>query len=142
MTSQSEKTNAASRFILQSIWSVLLGFVAVFVLSLGTDQILHILDVYPPWGEPMYDPSLNALALSYRIVYTILGGYITAKFAPENPMRHVIILGGIGIFFSSLGAIVTVTQHDLGPAWYPISLVITALPCTWLGGIIESRLNT
>ena len=30
----------------------------------------------------MYDPRLNLLALSYRIVYTILGSYFTARFAP------------------------------------------------------------
>jgi hypothetical protein len=36
-----------------------LGIVAVYVLSLGTDQVLHMLKVYPPWGQPMYDTSLN-----------------------------------------------------------------------------------
>jgi hypothetical protein len=62
--------------------AVLLGFVAVFILSLGTDQVLHVLHVYPPWGQAMYEPGLNFLALSYRIVYTIIGAYITAKLAP------------------------------------------------------------
>ncbi|PNV72838.1 hypothetical protein [Leptospira inadai] len=141
MTSQSEKKNASSRSILQNGGSIFLGFVVVFVLSLGTDEILHILDVYPPWGLPMHDPSLNALALSYRIVYTILGSYITATYAPDNPMKHAIILGGIGLFFSSLGAIVTITQYDLGPAWYPISLVITTLPCAWIVGVIERTIH-
>ncbi|EQA43821.1 hypothetical protein LEP1GSC050_1876 [Leptospira broomii serovar Hurstbridge str. 5399] len=140
MTTQSEKTNAPSGLILQSAGSILFGFMTVFVLSLGTDQILHILDVYPPWGLPMHDPGLNALALSYRIVYTILGSYIAAAYAPNNPMKHAIILGGIGLFFSSLGAIVTITQYDLGPSWYPISLVITTLPCAWIGGLIERRI--
>jgi len=35
----------------RSIGAVAAGFVAVFVLSLGTDQVLHVLKVYPPWGE-------------------------------------------------------------------------------------------
>jgi hypothetical protein len=60
--------------------AVFVGFISVAVLSLGTDQVLHVLEIYPQWGKPMHDPSLNVLALSYRIVYTILGGYITASW--------------------------------------------------------------
>jgi hypothetical protein len=51
----------------------------VFVLSLGTDQVLHVLNVYPPWDQPMYDPRLNALALAYRCVYGVVGSYIIAR---------------------------------------------------------------
>jgi hypothetical protein len=52
--------------------AVFVGFISVAVLSLGTDQFLHVLEIYPPWGKPMHDPSLNVFALSYRIIYTIL----------------------------------------------------------------------
>jgi hypothetical protein len=41
-------------------------------------QILHILKVYPPWGRPMPEPGLNALALAYRMAFTIFGGYLAA----------------------------------------------------------------
>ena len=44
--------------------AVFVGFVSVAVLSLGTDQLLHMLKVYRPWGEPMFDEGLNVLALS------------------------------------------------------------------------------
>ena len=67
------------------------------ILSLVTDQVLHVLKVYPPWGEPMWDPGLNFLALSYRIVYTVLGGYLAARFAPRSPMRHAFVLAVIGL---------------------------------------------
>ena len=46
----------------------------VVALSLGTDQVLHVLGVYPPWNVPMRDPGLNLLALAYRSVYAVLGG--------------------------------------------------------------------
>src|SRR2546428_198285 len=59
----------------RSVGAVVAGFVAVFALSVGTDQVLHVLKVYPPWGEPMAG-ALFMLATAYRIVYTILGGYI------------------------------------------------------------------
>src|SRR5882672_7734870 len=93
---QATTSTAAPRRLGRSASAVLLGFVAVFILSLGTDQVLHILHVYPPWGQTMYEPGLNFLALSYRIVYTILGAYITAKLAPQNPMRHALVLGVVG----------------------------------------------
>jgi hypothetical protein len=114
------------------------GFLAVAILSLGTDQVLHVLEVYPPWGQPMHEPELNLLALSYRLVYTVLGGYVTARLAPRNPMRHVLVLGSIGTLFALMGAIAAIPM-DLGPAWYPIALVVTALPCTWAGGAISRR---
>ena len=76
------------------------------------------------------------LALAYRCVYNVVGGYIAAKLAPRNPMRHALILGGIGFVLGLAGAIATIPM-DLGPAWYPISLVVTALPFTWLGGVLH-----
>jgi hypothetical protein len=123
---------------LRSIVAIVVGFLAVVVLSLGTDQVLHILKVYPPWGEPMPQPALNALALSYRIVFTIFGSYLAAKIAPRNPMRHAIILGLIGTVFGTAGAVATIPMH-LGPAWYPIAIAATALPCAWIGGKMASR---
>lgn len=118
----------------RSVLAVLAGFVAVVVLSLGTDQILHALEVYPPWGQPMYDTGLNALALTYRTIYTLLGGFITARLAPRVPMRHVIVLAIIGLVAGTAGAIGAITVGGLGPNWYPIALAVTAFPVTWLGG--------
>jgi hypothetical protein len=118
----------------RSIIAVVAGFLTVAGLSLATDQLLHVLEVYPPWGQPMWETSLNALALSYRIVYTVLGGFITARLAPRAPMRHVTVLALIGLAAGTAGAIVAITQADLGPNWYPIALAVTAYPCTWSGG--------
>lgn len=114
--------------------AVLAGFLSVAVLSLATDEALHLLKVYPPWG-PLRAPGLNALALSYRLVDGVVGGYITAKFAPYAPIHHSVILGMAGTIASAAGAIVTVPLN-LGPTWYPIALLLTALPCAALGGIL------
>jgi hypothetical protein len=123
---------------LRSVAAIIFGFLAVVVLSLGTDQLLHVLKVYPPWGDPMPQPALNALALSYRIVFTIFGSYLAARIAPRNPMRHAMILGLIGTVFGTAGAVATIPMH-LGPAWYPIAIAATALPCAWIGGKMASR---
>jgi hypothetical protein len=120
----------------RSTAAILIGFFSVAILSLGTDQVLHVLDVYPPWGAPMYDPGLNLLALSYRILYTIAAGYLTAQLAPHSPMRHVAIVGILGFITGTAGAIVTIRMANLGPAWYPIALAVSGFPCVWLGGVI------
>jgi hypothetical protein len=112
---------------------VLAGLVTVVVLSLGTDQVLHELKVYPSWGEPMHDPALNALALSYRLVYGVLGPYLTARLAPFAPMGHAMALGVIGLALASAGAYAALSM-DIGPAWYPIALAISSIPTAWLGG--------
>ena len=125
---------APPRRIGRSIAAVVIGFVVTAALSLATDQVLHVLNVYPPWGQAMHDPGLNALALAYRIVFTIFGCWLTARLAPRNPMLHAMVLGTIGFVISSAGAIVTITQFDLGPAWYPIALALSSLPCAWIGG--------
>lgn len=126
------------RNLLRSAGALLAGFVSVVVLSLGTDQILHVFGVYPPWGEPMREASLNLLALSYRCIYGVVGPYIAARLAPRVPMAHALILGGVGFVLSLLGAIASFPL-DIGPSWFPIALVVTALPLAWLGGGLARR---
>jgi hypothetical protein len=102
--------------------------------------VLHVLRVYPPWGQPMFDPGLNLLALSYRLVYGVLGSYLTARLAPHNPMRHVWVGAIIGFVLSAAGVIVAI-QTKLGPAWYPIALALSVFPTAWLGGMLHRRGN-
>ena len=49
-----------------------------------------------------------------------------------------IILGLIGTIMGIAGAIVLIPLN-LGPAWYPIALVVLGLPCVWLGGKLRTR---
>jgi hypothetical protein len=124
------------RRLWRSTAAVLAGIVVGAALSLATDQVLHVLRVYPPWGQPMYDPGLNLLALAYRIPYAIVGSYVVARLAPRNPMRHALAAGVVGLVLSIAGVFAALNM-DLGPLWYPIALVVTALPCAWLGGVLH-----
>ena len=128
----------------RSVLAVAAGILAGAFLSLGTDELLHLLKIYPPWNEPMRDAGLNALALSYRIVYDTFGSYLTARLAPRHPMRHALIGGAIGLVLSIVG-VIAATQVDLGPIWYPIALAVSVMPTSWLGGIlhgVSSRQDT
>jgi hypothetical protein len=138
MTTSATATAAHPRRLGRSVAALFFGFVTVVVLSLATDEVLHLLNVYPPWSQPMYDSGLCLLALSYRIVYTVFGSYIAAKHAPYAPMGHALILGVVGTVIGTAGAIATIPMN-LGPAWYPIAIAATALPCAWLGGVLYDR---
>jgi surface polysaccharide O-acyltransferase-like enzyme len=127
------ETRGSSR-TLRSIGAVLAGLFVIFVLSLGTDVVLHATGVFPPWFQPMAGP-LFVLALAYRCVYAVLGCYITARLAPNQPMKHALILGVIGVFLSMVGVVGTWNAGpEFGPKWYPLALVASSLPCAWLGG--------
>jgi multisubunit Na+/H+ antiporter MnhB subunit len=119
---------------LRSIGAVVAGFVAVVVLSLGTDVVLHATKVFPEWGQPMSD-ALFLLATAYRTIYCIAGSYIAARLAPDKPMKHALVLGVVGLIISTAGAVATWNKGpEFGPHWYPVALIVTAIPCAWLGG--------
>ncbi len=131
-------TNTIPRNIPRSMGAAMAGFIAVFILSLATDQLMHALDIYPPWGQPMTATGPLVLALAYRIVYGIAGGYIVARLAPRNPMRHAHVMGGIGLVLSVAGGI---AMWDMGAHWYPILLALSALPCAWYGATLHGNHN-
>ena len=138
MTTQALTANDTTRNLWKSTGAVLLGFIVVFVLSLGTDQVFHSLGIYPPWGEPMQSNGLFALALGYRVIYQVLGSYLTARFAPRNPMRHVWVGALFGLVLSIAGLVANIVGK-LGPNWYPIALVVSVIPCAWIAGKIYAR---
>ena len=121
----------------RSVGAVVAGFVATALLSLGTDVVMHATGVFPPWGEPMSN-GLFVWATVYRVAFTVIGGFITAWLAPRKPMTHVLVLGALGIVAASAGVLATWNRGpEFGPKWYPIALVVTALPCVWAGGALQ-----
>ena len=112
--------------------AVVAGTLAVIVLSVGTDELLHLAHIYPGWGYPMPEAGLNLLALAYRLFYTVAGAWLVARLAPRNPGRPLLAFATLGFGLGSVGAIATLPMH-LDPAWYPIAVALSAWPCTWLG---------
>ena len=125
------------RRIGRSILALLAGFVLVVVLTLVTDLVLHATGVYPPLGQPL-SGGLLLLATGYRTVFGVAGSYLTARLAPYRPMQHALVGGMVGFVLSLVGLLTTWTRPDtVGAHWYPIALVILALPTAWVGGKIR-----
>ena len=122
---------------IKSILAILAGMVAVAALSIGTDQVLVWAKYFPPLEQfNSFSTEMLIVATIYRSLYAVLGGTLAARLAPSAPMTHALILGAIGTAIALLGAIL---MWKLGTHWYPIALVVTALPCTWLGGRLAGR---
>ncbi len=123
--------------ILKSIGAVVGGFATVAILSIGTDNVLEGMGILPTATDSTaYVTWMLALALFYRSVFTVVGGYVTARLAPTNPTKHVyalMILGGIG------GALGAVSGWSLGNHWYPVALAVTGPIFVWLGGRLFLR---
>ena len=127
-----------SRRLGRSVVAVVAGFATVVVLSTAVDAVLHAIKVYPPAEQGLHDPLLNLLALAYRSVFTLLGGWVAARLAPGVPLRHAFVLGVLGLAAGTAGVMATWTLN-LGPHWYPIALAASGLPLCWLGGWLASR---
>ena len=118
--------------VLKSIGAVVAGFLFIGLTHTATDSILESNGVLPK-GNLYVSTSLILFVILYRAVFSLMGCYLAAKLAPKNPMKHALILGGIGTVLSAAGAIIT-ADMNLGPAWYAWSLVVIAIPVAWLGG--------
>ena len=131
------ETNRLRR-LLRSIGALLAGFLTIVISHTCTDAVLHATGVFPPLGQPMSD-ALFLLATAYRAVFSVVGCYVTARLAPDRPMRHALALGVVGFVLSIAGAVATWNSGPaFGPRWYPLALVVTAIPCAWLGGKLGS----
>lgn len=128
-----------SRRILRRVGAVVAGLLVVGILDTTIDVIMHQTGVYPPWFQPMRTP-LWLLAIGYRTVDGIIGGYVTARIAPDRPIAHALALGIIGIVLSTGGVVATWSKGpEFGPKWYPLTLVAIALPCSLIGGLLRAR---
>ena len=120
----------------RSILAIVLGFLSVVILSVVTDTILEKTGIFPPISsQDLFVTWMLVLAFIYRSIYAVVGGYIAAALAPSKPEKHANILGCIGILGGLAGVIY---GWNLSAHWYPIALMLTALPCTTLGGKLRS----
>lgn len=119
---------------LKSVGAVMVGFLAVAVLSVVTDKVLENMGYFPSVDTWLFDTKLLIIAFLYRSLYAVLGGYITAILAPNNPMKHVKALAIIGTFGGIVGIF---AGWNFSDHWYPIALAVTAFPLVWFGGKLK-----
>ena len=122
----------------KSIGAVAAGVFVIIAATTLVDILFHVAGVFPPMDQPI-DDRLALLATAYRIVISVGGAWLTARLAPNEPMKHALFLGYVGVVLGLVGVAAT-WNLGLGPRWYPIALAVLAIPQCWLGGrIYEMR---
>jgi hypothetical protein len=122
----------------KSARAILAGILAAIIVTTLVDWALHAAGVYPPLQEPIND-ALALLATSYRVVIGVGAAWLVARLAPQNPMKHAMTAGAIGMAVAIAG-VITTWNANLGPRWYAIALAVLALPQSWVGAkLYESR---
>jgi len=106
--------------VLRSILSVLAGWAAVVVLVVLTDLALGKMFPSEYVAGKMPPDRLSALSLATSTLYSVLGGWITAKLALSSPWRHALYLIVWGELMGVLSAVMT---WGLMPWWYHAGLL-------------------
>ncbi len=118
----------------RSILAVVAGLVFIFALSIVADIIMlstGIMIDNPFSDNPTW---VVMVVTTYRLIFSIAGCYLAARLAPARPMRHAMILGFIGLVLSIVGSAMMWQE----PYWYPVALIVMALPCAYIGGKIRT----
>jgi hypothetical protein len=125
---------------LRSVGAVVGGFVTTVILSTAADAAMVAAGVFPPAGGTM-SQGMFLLAAGYRLAFTMVGGYVVARLAPDRPMRHAMVLAGIGVLagLAGLVAFYKIGGPAMGPAWYAIQIPLTAIPGVWVGARLAMR---
>jgi hypothetical protein len=120
-----------NKSILKSIGAIIVGFALGAILSIGSDFLLDKLGIISLDNFKQTSIGLIYIVIIYRFIFNAAGCYLTAKLAPNHPMKHVIIIGIVGTVLSIFGALV---MWDKAIPFYNISIVLISLPSAWLGG--------
>jgi hypothetical protein len=124
---------------LRRVGALLAGLVATVVSTTAIDMVLHATGVFPGWQQRMLE-SLYLLALAYRLICNAAGGYVAARLAGDRPVENARTLGVIGTVLASAGFAVALKMGpEFGPVWYPLALVVTAIPSAAAGGWLRQR---
>ena len=127
---------------MRSLIAVIAGFVVVMVvLVAGTAGIAALII---PGGldaarTTMPPPTYIAAHLLVSAMSALLGGWVTARMAPDREMLHVLPLAAL-VFLKSVPALVGYGNPDgLQPTWYVYTLPVVSVAAAILGGWLRSR---
>ena len=116
--------------IFQNIKALSIGFLIIIILSFLTDFIINHLNFVRINFSTIYTRHLIP-TFFFRIIYTIIGGYVTASLVTNRPIIYALLLGLIAI----IPNIFHLYMHqNADPTWNHWGTVILTIPSTYLGG--------
>ncbi|MBL7922289.1 MAG: hypothetical protein JNJ40_18385 [Bacteroidia bacterium] len=116
--------------IWKSIGAIVAGFLLGAVLSILGDIIFNSIGLMNMEKFTETSTGIIFAIIVYRFTFNVVGCYLTAKLAPNKPMKHALIIGLIGTVLAILGS---AAMWDKAVAWYNISVILISFPSAWLG---------
>ena len=121
---------------LKGALAILAGLLLTTVLAIACDALL--LRLFPGKFGPngaTGDTLILLAVLLYCSFFEFLGGYVTARLAPDRPVGHAVVFGLVGLALSVLS---TIGRWNTTPAWYFIAVIILIVPAAWAGGRLRA----
>jgi hypothetical protein len=122
--------------MVRSLLAVFGGWLAIQFLILGTDAVL--MRLFPgQYGSGLPAPDwIMGLRLAYAVIFTMLGGWVAARLAPERPWRHAVYLILLG---ETMGFVMAGVSLGAVPLWYFGALLLLFPPAVLAGAWIRLR---
>lgn len=122
--------------MVRSILAVIAGSVVWMITALGMDAVL--MSLAPSWFGPngkVESTPILLFMMSYSLLFSVLGGYVTALVARRKEVLHAFVLGLLQLV---MGVVATVQFFDTAPWWFHISLLTLLIPANVLGGQLRA----
>ena len=71
--------------------------------------------------------------LGFGLMFTAIGGFVTAYIAKESELRHAFAMGSLSL---ASGLLLMSFNHEAIPGWYWIVAIITTIPSAMMGGAL------
>ncbi|HEY4127062.1 MAG TPA: hypothetical protein VGN70_03360 [Gammaproteobacteria bacterium] len=124
--------------ILRSIGAISAGLLTLVVLCVITDAVLVKLNLLPsPDAHRPHTLAFLGVVIAYCTIYTLVGGYVTARLAPIRPAAHAVMMGVAGMAMSTFG---TMHNWQIGDGWNAITVVAEGIPLSWLGALVWTQI--
>jgi len=122
--------------MLRSLIAVIAGSVVWMVTALGMDALL--MTFMPEWfganGKTESVPLLLFM-MSYSLLFSVLGGYVTALIARRKETQHALALGVLQFV---MGIMATVKFYDTAPLWFHVTFLLLLIPANIFGGQLRA----
>ena len=119
----------------KSVGAVLAGLITIVILSGVASAILTKTDVFPKGKLPLHGSLLVVISiLIYQAIIYAVGCFATIKLTPRDPMRYVLVLGGLGAILNLLSGLGLAKKDGAVFFWFYFALAVLSLLVAWLSG--------
>jgi len=124
--------------ILHAFLALIAGFVSMaFLVGVATAALGRFV---PEWVGAKGQPRGGYIFvnLGYSLAAAMVGGYVTAWIASNNPLIHTLVLALIVLLLSALSAL---QQRGQQPIWYQLMLIALTPAGVVVGGFLRLRVT-